>query len=209
MKVDVVGIEELAAQAARLAVGRRAVLGIVGPPGGGKSTLATALVAALGKRSALVGMDGFHYAQRELNRLGRAGRKGAPDTFDAAGYVALLQRLRERPAEPVYAPVFERDLEEPVGSAVPVPPEVDLVVTEGNYLLVADAPWDAVRPCLDACWYIEEDEALRRSRLVARHVFYGKSPEQAETWTDGSDQRNADVVIASRALADRVVRPLY
>ena len=210
MVVEAVGVEELVAQAAQLAAGgRRALLGIVGPPGGGKSTLATALAAALGERAALVGMDGFHLAQQELARLGRAERKGAPDTFDAAGYVALLRRLAERPAQTVYAPTFARELEEPIGSAVPVPATVDLVITEGNYLLVSDPPWDGVRPCLDACWYIEEDEELRRSRLVARHVFFGKSPEQAAAWTAGSDQLNAEVVKAHRGLADRVIRPLY
>ena len=132
---------DLVADAGRLAYGGRRILGITGAPAAGKSTLASRLVAALDGRAVEVGMDGFHYAQRELARLGRTERKGAPDTFDADGYVALLRRLRVAGPEVVYAPEFRRDLEEPMGSALPVPPDVPLVVTEGNYLLLADGPW--------------------------------------------------------------------
>jgi pantothenate kinase len=124
-------------RARRLAAGgRRALLGITGPPGGGKSTLASAIASELGDQAVLVGMDGFHLAQSELVRLGRAGRKGAPDTFDAAGYVALLRRLRDASEDVVYAPEFRREIEEPINAAVAVPRDVPLVITEGNYLLV-------------------------------------------------------------------------
>src|SRR5947207_15332686 len=102
------------ARARALAAGGRRLLGLAGAPGSGKSTLAAALAAALAERAIVVPMDGFHLANAELARLGRAGRKGAPDTFDAAGYVALLRRLRSQPAhEPVYAPAFRREIEEP------------------------------------------------------------------------------------------------
>ena len=123
------------ARADRRARRRRAVLGIAGPPGGGKSTLAAMVVAELGDRAALVPMDGFHLAQPELVRLGRRDRMGAPDTFDAAGYAALLARLRAQDDEVVYAPEFRREIEEPIAGAIAVPPDVPLVVTEGNYLL--------------------------------------------------------------------------
>ena len=148
---------------------RRRLLGITGAPGSGKSTLAAALADALGSgRAVVVPMDGFHLAQAELERLGRAGRKGAPDTFDQSGFVALLARLRQA-AEPVtYAPQFRREIEEPVAGALPVPREVPLVIVEGNYLLVDDGPWAAVRDLLDECWYVEVDEAARMDRLVAR-----------------------------------------
>jgi len=181
---------------------RRTILGIAGPPGGGKSTLAQAVVAAVGSGAVRVPMDGFHLAQAELVRLGRRERMGAPDTFDALGYIALLRRLRERTEDVVYAPEFRREIEEPIAGAIAVPPEVPLVVTEGNYLLL----WDEVRALLDEAWYVEMEEATRLEWLIARHVEFGKTPEEAEAWVMRSDQRNADVVAGTRDRADLVVR---
>ena len=187
--------------------GDRRILGIVGAPGGGKSTLAAELVAELGPDKArLVGMDGFHLAQAELERLGRADRKGAPDTFDVSGFAALLRRLRAREEAVVYAPLFRREIEEPVASAVPVPREVPLVVTEGNYLLVADGDWAQVRALLDEAWFVEGDEDRRRDRLIARHIEFGKAPDLAREWVMRSDERNAELVATTRHRADLVVR---
>lgn len=198
---------ELLERARRLADGPgRRILGITGPPGAGKSTLAEALAAALGERARLVGMDGFHLAEAELRRLGRHDRKGAPDTFDALGYVALLRRLRAADEEVVYAPHFDRSIEEAIAGSVPVPRDVPLVITEGNYLLVDEEPWAAVRPLLDECWYVEPDEADRLERLVARHQRFGRSPEEARERSLGSDQRNAAVIAATRGHADLVLR---
>ena len=190
---------------ALVARGGRRILGITGAPGVGKSTLAHALVDALGDQACLVGMDGFHLAEAELHRLGRHDRKGAPDTFDALGYVALLHRLRAADERVVYAPLFDRSIEEPIACAVPVPREVPLVVTEGNYLLVPDGEWAGVRPLLDECWYVEPPEDLRIDRLIARHESFGRSPEAARERSLGSDQRNAEVVAATRSRADLVV----
>src|SRR5215218_2948140 len=137
---------------------RRTILGIAGQPGGGKSTLEQTLVAAVGSAAVLVPMDGFHLAQAELVRLGRRDRMGAPDTFDALGYIALLRRLRDRGEEVVYAPEFRREIEEPIAGAIPVPRATRLILTvEGNYLLVAGEPWGGIRPLLDECWYAELD----------------------------------------------------
>ncbi|MBD8061064.1 nucleoside/nucleotide kinase family protein [Oceanitalea stevensii] len=185
--------------------GGRRILGITGAPGAGKSTLAHAVVDALGDKACLVGMDGFHLAEAELVRLDRRARKGAPDTFDALGYVALLRRLRAADERTVYAPVFDRSLEEPIACAVPVPREVPLVVTEGNYLLVADGDWAEVGPLLDESWYVEPPEDVRIARLIARHEAYGRSPEEARERSLGSDQRNSEVIAATRGRADVVV----
>ncbi|MFF9275908.1 nucleoside/nucleotide kinase family protein [Streptomyces griseosporeus] len=189
----------------------RAILGITGSPGAGKSTLAERLVRALNGDGppwvAHVPMDGFHLADVELERLGRRDRKGAPDTFDAAGYAALLRRLREEAdGEVVYAPGFERVLEQPLAGAIPVPPAARLVVTEGNYLLLETGAWARVRPQLDEVWFCELDEQERIRRLVARHEEFGKGHREAEAWVLGTDQRNAELVAATRERADLVVR---
>lgn len=181
--------------------GQRALLGITGPPGAGKSTLAAALAQATD--AVLVPMDGFHLADAELDRLGRRDRKGAPDTFDAAGFVALLRRLRAR--EDVYVPVFRRELELAEAGARAVPGDARLVVVEGNYLL-CDEGFRAVRELLTECWYVELDPVVRLDRLVARHVAHGRTPEQALSWASGTDERNATLVASTRARADLVVR---
>lgn len=202
-------LPELIGRARRLAAQpRRSILGITGAPGSGKSTLAGELVAALAPSAVAVPMDGFHLANAELDRLGRSDRKGAPDTFDAAGYVALLHRVRERKSHAVYAPAFDRALEEPVAGSIAVASDVRLVVTEGNYLLLDEDPWSGVRSVLDEVWYVEVDEVLRLERLIARHIRHGKSPSAARAWALGPDARNAERIAATREQADLVVAGL-
>ncbi|MEU9144580.1 nucleoside/nucleotide kinase family protein [Streptomyces sp. NPDC048349] len=214
---------ELAGRAAALAArGSRRILGIAGPPGAGKSTLAALLAEALGPETAVVvPMDGFHLARAELDRVGLTDRKGAPDTFDAAGYVALLRRLRGSDgvaadaaeavdagtvgAGTVYAPAFDRSLEEPIAGSIPVTPGVPLVITEGNYLLHDAGEWASVRALLDEAWYLAPDEELRVRRLVDRHVRHGKDPARARAWVARSDEPNARLVAAGRHRADLVV----
>ncbi|MFI1372033.1 nucleoside/nucleotide kinase family protein [Streptomyces longwoodensis] len=189
--------------------GHRALLGIAGSPGAGKTTLAEHLVAALNDGGepwvAHVPMDGFHLADAELDRLGLRDRKGAPETFDAAGYAALLRRLRDDEPDTVYAPGFERDLEQPLAGAIPVPPAARLVVTEGNYLLLDTGAWARVRPHLDEVWFCDLDTEERLRRLVARHEEFGKGHEEAVAWVHRSDEANAELVATTRERADLVV----
>lgn len=203
-------LDGLADRAAGLAVDGRAVLGVVGCPGSGKSTFVDRLVASLGARLeggpaavAHVPMDGFHLADQALDRLGLRHRKGAPETFDAGGYAALLRRLRTETGT-VYAPAFERDLEQPLAGAIAVPPSVRLVVTEGNYLLL-DGPWTEVRGLLTEAWFVQVGDETRVRRLVARHERFGKTHQEAVDWVRTVDQPNADLVQPTAGLADLVV----
>jgi pantothenate kinase len=197
--------EHLVDRARALMAGGRAVLGICGAPGAGKSTLAARLAEAVGPAAVVVPMDGFHLHDDELARLGLGDRKGAPETFDVAGYVALLRRLHIETDHVVYAPEFDRSREESIAGAIAVRPEHRLVVTEGNYLL-HDAPgWATVRPLLDETWFVEQNERRRLERLVARHVEHGKPPDLAERWATVSDQANADLVARTRSAADVLV----
>lgn len=198
----------LAARATALATGGRAILGIVGPPGAGKSTLTDALAAALdpaGSWVARVPMDGFHLADVSLERLGRRDRKGAIDTFDGDGYLALLRRLRAETDHTVYAPGFERDLEQPIAAAIGVDAGVRLVITEGNYLLTDQAPWRDVRDELAEVWYVEVPDPIRLERLVARHIEFGKPPDVARAWVERVDEPNTRLVAATRDRADLII----
>ncbi|HEU5269982.1 MAG TPA: nucleoside/nucleotide kinase family protein [Jatrophihabitans sp.] len=179
---------------------RPGLLGIAGPPGAGKSRLAARLAAELGPSVALLGMDGFHIADAELRRLGLRDRKGAPETFDRAGYVALLRRLGTEPGV-VYAPVFDRAREDSIAAALGIPPSTRLVITEGNYLLY----WPEVRPLLDEVWYLDPDPGRRQAALIARHVAFGKSTDEARSWVADSDERNAGLIAAGRGRADLLV----
>jgi pantothenate kinase len=200
-------LTSLVARAEALAAGsRRAVLGICGAPGAGKSTLASKIAAALGESAVLVPMDGFHLANAELERLGRRDRKGALDTFNAVGFVALLERLRRQTDDVVFAPVFRREIEEPIAGAIEIGRRVPLVITEGNYLLHDEEPWSRVRPLLDECWYIEGPEDERLRRLIARHIEFGKAPDQAHEWVHRSDEANARLIEATRGRAALIVR---
>jgi pantothenate kinase len=202
-----VTLADLVARAGALAAGPgRAVLGITGSPGAGKSTLVEALLRELDpQRVAHVPMDGFHLADVALRALGRLDAKGAPDTFDVGGYVALLRRIRADTEDVIYAPAFERDLEQPLAGAIPVPRTARLVVTEGNYLLVASGRWPEVAAQLDETWFCAPDPDVRLTQLVARHIAFGKKPGHARDWVAAVDEPNAKLVEGTRARADLVV----
>jgi pantothenate kinase len=199
--------EKLSAQ---LPPGRRLLLGIAGAPGSGKSTLAAALATRLGGERCgadatvvNVPMDGFHLADSALDQLGLRDRKGAPETFDALGYAALLQRIAA--GEPVWAPAFERDLEQPLAQSIAVTAATTAVISEGNYLLLPDPPWQAARAHFAEVWYCRVDDDLRRKRLVERHVRFGKPVEAARAWVASVDEPNAALVAATASSADLVV----
>jgi pantothenate kinase len=192
---------------ARALAGRpgRSILGITGPPAAGKTTLAGRLRQELGAAAAYVPLDGFHLAHQLLVENGLVERKGAPDTFDAAGYVAMLRRLRDPAEGIVYAPRFERDIEDSIANAIPVPPDMPLVITEGNYLLLRSGPWAQVPALVDEVWYIDLAEDTRLRRLIARHMEFGRDSAGARDRATGSDQRNAVLIEASRDHASLVV----
>ena len=194
----------------RLQVGRL-VLGITGPPAAGKSTAADRLhgwATAAGVRAVVVPMDGFHLAQSVLQARGTADVKGAPHTFDATGYGDLLRRVSAQSAgEPtVWAPRFDRTLEDPIAGSIGIEPEDRLIITEGNYLLLSQDPWQTARAHLDECWYLQLPDDVRRERLTRRHEDFGRSPQEAAQRALGSDEVNARLVAASRQGADLVVR---
>ena len=189
---------------ALLARERRVILGITGSPGAGKTAMASQIASTIDD-AVHVPMDGFHLADVQLRRLGLLDRKGAIDTFDAYGYLALLQRIRRQDTEIVYAPAFDRDIEQPVAGSIGVAPTARLIVTEGNYLLDGDQPWPDVRSTLDEVWFVDLATEERRRRLIARHIEYGRSPEQALAWVRAVDDPNAERIERVRHKADLVV----
>ena len=191
-----------------MAADGRAILGIVGPPGAGKSTLAERIVAGIGSQDAVsLPMDGYHFSNKVLDELGLRRRKGAIDTFDGHGYLSLLRRLRD-PAtggHTVLAPAFDRALDEPIAARIQIAPSARLIVTEGNYLLDVNEPWSELRPLFDAVWYVDLDDDVRRARLRARHEAFGRSPAEAAAWVASVDEPNARRIMATRARADLVI----
>lgn len=187
----------------------RVIIGIAGCPGAGKSTVAEWLVGRLSAAvpTAWVPMDGYHLADSELIRLGRLGSKGAIETFDAHGYLSTLRRIRVETDNIVYAPEFDRSIEQPISGGMPVLPGTRIVVTEGNYLLDESAPWDRIRSELDEAWYVDIGDETRRARLVARHERFGKPHAEAVAWVDDVDEVNARRISATRHRANLVIGP--
>lgn len=176
----------------------RRLIGLVGPPGVGKSTLAARLADA-DPAAEVLPMDGFHLSQARLRELGRRERMGAPDTFDLEGFARVLRELRTE--ESVTAPSFDRSIEEPVAGAITIGRGIRTVYVEGNYLLL----WDGVAELLDETWYLELDPDVRRRRLLDRHVAGGKTPDAAAAWIDAVDEPNARLIAASAAKATRTL----
>ena len=184
----------------------RYFIGIVGKPGAGKSTLSAYLLEELhSSEVTVVPMDGYHLSNAVLQQLGRADRKGAPDTFDVAGFASLLQRIRNEMSVDVYYPVFDRSIEESIAAQGVVTKETKVVIVEGNYLLHDSGGWEVIAELLDELWFIDVDDEKRLERLIARHIAYGKSPADAESWSRGSDEVNAHTIATGRSRAHAVV----
>jgi pantothenate kinase len=199
-------VEALADRLAARAFGHsRFVVGLAGPPGAGKSTLAAALVAALEHRApgevALVAMDGFHLDNAVLAARGHRARKGAPETFDVAGYRDTLIRIRTGNGE-VAVPVFDRDLDLARAGAAVVGPHHRIIVTEGNYLLLDLPPWDGLGLLVDYTVFIAVPEEALHQRLLQRWLDYGLAPDVAAVRADGNDMVNARLVLDRRRAAN-------
>jgi pantothenate kinase len=187
----------------------RFVLGITGPPGAGKSTLAGALVARVvdeGRKAGLAPLDGFHLSNETLDSLGLLSVKGAPETFDAEGFVGYLRRLRDDPRTTVLWPDFDRRAERAVPDAISIVASTRLVITEGNYLLLEQPPWHEVRKLLDQAWYLDVPTEILRRRLIDRAMAYGRPADHAVRHVDGSDLRNAELIARTKHLADMIIR---
>jgi pantothenate kinase len=196
-----------------LATGRRVVLGLTGPPGAGKSTLAGFIVnyacARMGDPwAAYFPMDGYHLSNAQLKRLGLENRKGAPNTFDVDGYAAMLSRLKEDSEENIYVPEYDRTLHEPIAARLVVPAAARLVVTEGNYLALDDPHWRKARRFIDHLWYVDAADSLREERLVARQISGGRPEHAAREWVELNDRPNSELVKRSKANSDRTITPV-
>lgn len=208
MAIEINSLEEALDRALSLTQKRdtRVIIGLVGKPGAGKSTLSSYLLKKLPKEStALVPMDGFHLSNTQLALLGRSDRKGAPDTFDSNGYIELLQRIKTNKSDEIYFPIFHRDIEESIAAEGVVHPHTNLVLTEGNYLLAENDGWAGVADLLTESWFVDINNDKRMARLVARHIKYGKSADAAHAWANGPDARNAEIVESTRELADLII----
>jgi len=188
----------------------RYLLGIVGPPGAGKSTVAAAIEDAANARqgpgfAAVAPLDGFHLPNEQLDELGLRKVKGAPETFDVEGFVHCLARVRREPDSTIFWPGFNRAIEATVPGAIAITVRTSLVVCEGNYLLLDRPRWREVRPLLDAAWYVDAPRFVLRKRLLERARAGGRTEAEAVWHVDENDLRNAELIAATKSAADRLL----
>jgi pantothenate kinase len=197
---------------AKLTPNVRYFLGITGNPASGKSSLAQGLAATVNRRvggnvAVVVPMDGFHLPNAVLRERGLYPLKGIPATFDAEGFILLLQRLHESPYRKVGVPSFDHEQHDPVHDVIAVQPSHRLIVVEGNYLLHDEPPWDGVRSLLDEVWYVDAPRGVIAQRLLDRHIRAGRSREDAEKKIASTDIPNVGIIERTRSRADRIIKP--
>ena len=185
----------------------RTIIGIVGKPGAGKSTVVSEIRNQFSADEvAIIPMDGYHLSNEELIKLGRRNRKGAPDTFDVAGFVSLVTKVKYEIAKDHTFPIFHREIEASKVDEGIVLRNTKVIVIEGNYLFSEEFNWNKVFPLLDQSWFIEIDDEIRMQRLIARHIKYGKTPQEAKEWSRGSDEANAEFIAKSANRAERIIK---
>lgn len=183
--------------------GSRKLIAVAGPPGSGKSSVSAGLCLALqraGRSAAVVPMDGFHLDNGILIQRGLLDRKGAPATFDAAGFVHLVRRIAAQ--EDVIYPVFDRDRDLAIAGAAHLPPDTEFVLFEGNYLLLRDAPWRDLAPLWSLSFAIDTPRNELARRLLQRWLDHGLPPDQATARRDSNDMPNAELVLTNSLPAD-------
>lgn len=177
--------------------GKRLVVAIAGPPAAGKSTLSAQLRAALAPRVAVLGLDAFHFDNAILESRNHRDRKGAPHTFDVAAYRHSLRFLRDHPSVEVSVPVFDRALELTRNCAEVVDAGHSIIITEGNYLLLDQAPWNDLEDLFDlTIWVTAPTDEIER-RILQRWADHGLDPEAAQHRAETNDLPNARLVIAN------------
>ena len=204
--MQTITLPELADLLASRPRGRRLLVAVAGAPASGKSRLAEELVERLEQsqpgRAAILPMDGYHYDDALLKQLGRHARKGAPDTFDVGGLYHMLRRLRENADDAIAVPVFDRDIETARAGARLIPAAVDIVVVEGNYLLLRQPPWSALRPFFDFTVMVLTPETILRQRLAKRWAFFGLPPSEIDRKIEEVDLPNGRFVVQESAAAE-------
>jgi len=185
----------------------RTIIGIVGKPGAGKSTVVAEIQKQFSPEEvAIIPMDGYHLSNDELIQLNRRDRKGAPDTFDVEGFTSLIAKVKNELDQEHTFPIFHREIEASKADEGRVSIKARVIVIEGNYLFSDEHNWSGVFPLLDQSWFIEIDDEVRMQRLIARHIKYGKSPQEAESWSKGSDEANAKFITETAHKAQRIIK---
>jgi len=185
----------------------RSIIGIVGKPGAGKSTIVLEIEKRFQPNEvAIIPMDGYHLSNEALIALGRRDRKGAPDTFDTQSFISLITEVKSSPQVDHHFPIFHREIEASIEDEGIVPSLAKVIVIEGNYLFSDEHNWSEVFALLDHTWFIEIDEEIRMQRLITRHIKYGKTPEEAEEWSRGSDEANARFIALTKDRAENIIK---